>query len=45
MLVIKQCKCGGTNFERDEDGSLRCTECWSRAVREYVKDDEEESET
>lgn len=41
MLVIKQCKCGSRDFEMDDEGCLRCAECWSRAVKEWIEDEEE----
>lgn len=45
MFVLKQCKCGGTHFVRDDDETLRCEECWSRAEMVFVKDEVEEKES
>ena len=39
MLVLKQCKCGCTRFEKEpDDDVLRCAECWSLARFSWVED-------
>ena len=48
MLVLKQCKCGCTRFEKEpDDDVIRGAECWSLAKFTYVPDktdDEEDDE-
>ena len=43
MFVLKQCKCGSTDFEYEDD-TLRCMECCRLAEFEYIPDEEEENE-
>lgn len=45
MLVLKQCKCGGTTFVKEyDDDVMRCEECWSRAEFVYVKEETDDKE-
>lgn len=43
MLVLKQCTCGSREFEQEPDDCvLRCAECGSLAMFEFIKDSEDE---
>ena len=42
MFVVKQCTCGSTEFEyENDDDVLRCAECGRLARFEYIPDNEE----
>lgn len=43
MWVIKQCKCGSTNFTND-DNTLRCEDCGRLADFTYIKENEDEND-
>lgn len=40
MFVLKQCTCGSTDFDYEDD-TLRCMECGKLARFEYIPDNEE----
>ena len=41
MFVVKQCTCGSTEFEyENDDDVLRCAECDKLASFEYIPDNE-----
>lgn len=40
MLVIKQCTCGSTEFETDDD-TTRCAECGRLADLAYIPEKKE----
>ena len=45
MFVLKQCKCGSTDFEyENDDDVLRCVECGRLARFVNIPDEEEENE-
>ena len=42
MFVVKQCTCGSTDFEyENDDDVLRCAECFRLARIKYIPEKEE----
>ena len=45
MFVIRECKCGGTNFsDIDDEGTFRCEDCGRLAKFQYINDEKELNE-
>lgn len=40
MIVVRQCKCGCTDFYKEDDGTLRCENCCSLAKFENIREDD-----